>query len=60
MSFLFGLLVLALDVWAVMNVFKSGASTAAKLLWTLGILVFPILGFVAWFLAGPKVSSRLA
>ena len=52
-----GLIVLIADVWAIVNIFQSRATTLAKVLWTVLVLVLPVLGFVIWFFAGPK-SSR--
>jgi hypothetical protein len=49
-----GLLILIADIWAVVNVFQSGASTGKKTLWIVIILVFPVIGLIVWFLAGPK------
>jgi hypothetical protein len=49
-----GLLVLAADIWAIINIFQSGASTGAKVLWILAVLILPILGFIIWFFAGPR------
>jgi len=49
-----GLIILILDIYAVMKVFGSGASTGIKIIWTLAIVFLPIIGLVAWFLAGPK------
>ena len=51
---LFGLLVLIADVYAIVNIFQSNASTGAKVIWIVAVLVLPIIGFIAWFLAGPK------
>lgn len=51
---LFGLIVLVLDIWAIIKVIQSGASTGAKVIWVLLILVLPIIGFIIWLLAGPK------
>jgi hypothetical protein len=51
---LIGLLILVLDIWAIINVFQSTASTGAKALWTVLILILPILGLVIWFFAGPR------
>lgn len=51
---LFGLIVLALDIWALINVVQSGASTGTKVVWALVIIILPILGFVAWLLFGPR------
>ncbi len=49
-----GLLVLIADVWAIINVMGSGASTGSKVIWTVLILVLPVLGLIIWFLAGPR------
>lgn len=57
---IFGLIVLILDVYAIIKTLGSGASTGAKVLWTLGILIFPIVGFIVWLIAGPKGSGRIA
>ncbi len=54
---LWGLLVLAADVWAIVNVLQSSASTGNKVVWTLVILLLPVLGFIIWYFAGPKTRS---
>jgi hypothetical protein len=51
-----GLLVLIADVWAIVNVFQSGGSTGNKVLWTVLIIVLPVIGFIIWLLAGPKTA----
>lgn len=51
---LFGLLILAADIWAIINVIQSTASTGATVLWILVILVLPLLGLVIWLIAGPR------
>jgi hypothetical protein len=51
---LIGLVVLALDVWAIIQVLKSSASTGMKALWTLIIVFLPLLGLIIWFFAGPR------
>lgn len=58
MEFIFGVVVLLLDIWAILNIVSSPTSTLSKVLWTIGIVVLPILGFLAWFLFGPKSDSR--
>ena len=42
---LLGLIVLIADIYALVKTWQSGASTGAKLLWTLLILVLPVLLF---------------
>lgn len=54
----FGLIILALDVWAIVSVIGSSASTGSKVLWTLLILVLPVLGFLIWLVAGPRSATR--
>jgi uncharacterized membrane protein len=51
---IFGLLVLIADVWAIVNIFQSNASTGSKVVWIVAVLVLPVIGFVIWFLAGPR------
>jgi hypothetical protein len=52
-----GLLVLIADIWAIVNIAGSAASTGSKVLWIVVVLLFPLLGFIIWWFAGPK-SSR--
>ena len=54
---LLGLLVLIADIYAIYRVLTSGASGLAKLIWTLVILILPVLGFIAWLIAGPRGSG---
>ncbi|AUG51521.1 PLD nuclease N-terminal domain-containing protein [Thalassospira marina] len=49
-----GIIILIADIWAIINVFGSGASTGAKLLWTILILVLPVVGLIIWLFAGPR------
>lgn len=51
---LLGLLILVADVWAIVNVFQSSASTGSKVFWTVLILILPILGLIIWLIAGPR------
>lgn len=53
-----GLILLVLDVWAIVSIVSSDASTGRKVLWTLLVLILPLLGFIAWLLAGPRAASR--
>jgi succinate dehydrogenase/fumarate reductase cytochrome b subunit len=51
---LLGLLILAGDIWAIINIFQSSASMEKKLLWTLVVLLLPLLGLILWFFLGPR------
>jgi hypothetical protein len=54
---LWGLLVLIADIWAIINILQSGADTTKKVLWTVVVLVLPVLGFVLWFFLGPRTGK---
>lgn len=54
---LLGLIVLGLDIYAIINIVQSRSSTGAMVLWVLFILIFPLLGFIIWLVAGPRSSS---
>ena len=51
---LVGLLVLIGDIWAIVNVVQSRATSAQKVLWVLLILVLPLIGLLIWYFAGPR------
>ena len=52
-----GVLVLLADVWAILNIFQSAASTGSKALWIVLVLVLPLLGVIIWYFAGPRGST---
>ena len=54
---LFGLVVLIADVWAIVNVFQSSADTGGKVLWTVVVIILPVLGFILWYFLGPKTGK---
>ncbi len=49
-----GLVIFVLDVWAILQVIGSSSSTAAKILWSLIIIILPVIGLIIWWLMGPK------
>ena len=51
---LLGLVILALDVWAIVLIMQSGADTGTKVLWVVVILLLPVLGLILWLLLGAK------
>ncbi len=54
---LWGLIVLVADVWAIVNIFQSGADTEKKVLWTVIVILLPVLGFILWYFMGPKTGK---
>lgn len=53
---LFGILVLIADVYAILQIAQSSADTGKKALWIVVVLLLPLLGFILWYLMGPKSS----
>lgn len=49
-----GLVILVLDIYAIVRIVTSGASVVAKILWSLLVLVLPLIGLIIWWFAGPK------
>lgn len=60
MEFLLGLIIFALVIWALINVWQSGESMTAKVLWTIGLILFNVIGLILWFFIGPKANTRIA
>jgi hypothetical protein len=53
---LWGIIVLVADIWAIVNILQSSADTGRKVLWTVLVIVLPVVGFIAWYLFGPKTG----
>lgn len=51
------LLVLVADVWALVNIFQSGADTGTKVLWIVLVMLLPVLGFILWYFLGPRTAG---
>lgn len=51
---LLGLIILALDLWAIVKIIQGGGSTGNKVLWILLILILPVIGLIIWLLAGRR------
>ena len=49
-----GVLILAGDIWAIINIFQSSVSNEKKLLWILVVVLLPLLGLILWFFLAPR------
>ena len=47
-------IILMLDIWALVSVWKSTKSSGTKLGWTVLIFVLPLVGLAIWGIAGPR------
>jgi hypothetical protein len=59
LSGLISLIILALDIWAIINVVKSSAEMPMKIIWILVIIILPVLGLIIWAIAGPRGNVRV-
>lgn len=57
MEWLISLLILVLDIWAIVRIVGSRASTGAKVLWIVVILLLPVVGLILWFLLGGEAKG---
>jgi len=47
------LIILIADLVAIIKISQSSDSTGKKILWILLVILLPVIGLIAWFLAGP-------
>jgi hypothetical protein len=53
-----GLLILAGDIWAIINILQSSVSNEKKLIWTIAVVLLPLLGLILWYFLGPRDRKR--
>ena len=56
-SWLIGVIILVLDIWAIFQVFSSKAGFGGKILWALLIIILPVLGLIMCRSAASSVSA---
>ena len=49
---------LALVVYALIQILGSSADTGRKILWIILVALFPLIGLIIWFLAGPGTPKK--
>lgn len=47
-------IILLVDLWAMISVFRSDKPVGVKAAWAIGLIIFPVLGLIAWGVAGPR------
>jgi hypothetical protein len=56
-SGLIGIIILVADIYAILKIAQSSASTGNKALWIALVLLLPVLGVIIWYLLGPGRSG---
>jgi hypothetical protein len=54
MEGILGILVLFADIYAILQIAQSSATTGTKAVWIVIVLLLPLIGVIAWYFAGPK------
>lgn len=53
-SIAFTVIILLVDLWAIVSVFRSDKTVGVKAAWIIGLIIFPMLGLIVWCIAGPR------
>ncbi|MFI0396373.1 PLDc N-terminal domain-containing protein [Paracoccus jiaweipingae] len=53
---LLGLIIFALDIWAIASIINTNEPVGTKILWILLVAVLPVVGLIIWWFAGPKAN----
>ncbi|TVO75161.1 PLDc N-terminal domain-containing protein [Sedimenticola selenatireducens] len=48
-----GLILLLADIFAIIKIVQSSASTGLKIVWIAIVLILPLIGLIIWYLMGP-------
>jgi hypothetical protein len=54
-----GLIILAADIWAIVQIVQSSQTRGSKLFWVLIIICLPVIGLLAWLIAGRKNAAAI-
>jgi succinate dehydrogenase/fumarate reductase cytochrome b subunit len=52
-----GLLIIALDIWAIVNILQSPATYQKKWIWTIAVALLPLLGLILWHFRGLRIGK---
>ena len=55
---IFGIIHLAIVVYALLQIFGSAAATGNKILWVFIVAIFPVVGVIAWYFLGPGTPKK--
>ncbi len=56
MEYIFGIIIFALDVWAIASIINTNEPTGTKVIWVLLVAILPVIGLLIWWFAGPKAN----
>ena len=53
-----GIIHLAVVIYAALQIFNSSADTVKKIIWILIVAIFPLIGLIVWFFIGPGTPKK--
>lgn len=53
-----GIIHLALVIYAAVRILDSSADTVKKVIWIAVVAAFPLIGLIVWFFAGPGTPKK--
>ena len=56
MSYVFGIIIFVLDVWAIASIINTNERTTTKIIWIALVAILPVVGLIIWWFAGPKAN----
>ena len=56
MSYVFGIIIFVLDVWAIASIINTNETTTTKIIWIALVAILPVVGLIIWWFAGPKAN----
>ena len=56
-SSILGLILLIVVIWAIIQTVQSPATPGVKLLWTVLLIILPVLGLILWAFLGPRAKK---
>lgn len=59
LEYIFALVILALDIWAIVQILQGANTGGSKTFWVLIIICLPVLGLLAWLVAGRRNVSAV-
>ena len=55
---IWGIVHLLLVIYAAVQIWGSSAEQNKKIIWTLIVAIFPLVGLIIWFLVGPGTPKK--
>ena len=59
MGYIFWIVIFLLDVWAIASIINTDEPMRTKVIWIAMVAILPLIGLIAWWIAGPKANYRM-